>query len=298
MALETQFDIQKALEEIDKVPTLPKIVYKIISMISDSKVSLSSISKVIEEDPPLVARILKEVNSGCYQIPFRISDVNQATVLLGLTELRNLVFELSLHSNFYHIKKSRYFSFNKFWKHSAGTAKLASAICKHLSLNFEQADFVGGLLHDFGRLILHFYFQSIYEKVFQYSIENQLSLHKAEKDCLNFTHAQAGYWLANRWRLPRDVTEVMRHHHQIIKEDVHERPLLAIVYVADRITNINGFTLEPNPLDDNIDEDPIWKELQKVYPKISTFPLEEMNRLRGYLSQRYGAEDNTFNQVN
>lgn len=267
------------LEDINEVPTLPQVAFKLIALISDEGSSMREIGDLIEDDPPLVARILRMVNSGFYNIRNEVKSIRQAVVLIGLEELKNLVFAMSVFSTFYHIKTNEYFNFLTFWKHSAATGKLAAALSNYLDLKIGHQVFVGGLLHDFGRLVLQLYFREEYEKVFRYSIDNEVSLYQAEKESLGFCHDEAGFWLAQKWNLPDELTHIIRNHHRLSPEAVTDNPLAALISVSNMITKIWGVGIEPNPMMTSLEEDPIWINLQKIYPKLKDFPLEKMIRV-------------------
>ncbi|MEJ2636528.1 MAG: HDOD domain-containing protein [Calditrichia bacterium] len=269
----------KELEGINEVPTLPHIAFKLIALISDDNSSMRAIGDLIEDDPPLVAKILRIVNSGFYNIRNEVKSVRQAVVLLGLEELKNLVFAMSVFSTFYHIKENEYFNFIQFWKHSASTSKVAAVLAKYLGFDFKHISFVGGLLHDFGRLVLQLYFQEDYQEVFEYALENKIGLYQAEKESMGFSHDEAGYWLAQKWHLPDELSTIMRYHHRITENDVENEPLLAIIHAADRITNIWGVGIEPLPVMAPLEENPIWIKMLNVYPKLQKFPLMEMTRV-------------------
>jgi len=269
----------KELAGINEVPTLPQVAFKLISLISDENSSMRQISNLIEEDPPLVAKILRIVNSGYYSVPKEVQSVRQAVVLLGLDEIRNLVFAMSVFSSFYHIHENEHFNFLGFWKHSAATGKVASVLSTYLNMNSVQSGFIGGLLHDFGRLIFQLYFPDEYQKVFEYSIENQVGLYAAEQAAIGFCHDDAGYWLAQKWNLPEDLSNIIRDHHRIDEAQVEEKTLVALVHVSERITNIWGIGIEPVPLMETLEDNPVWKKLLQLHPKLQAFPLEEMTRV-------------------
>ena len=263
MENQTGIDIRRELENIEEVPTLPQVAFRLIAMISDPNSSMAAISRIVEEDPPLVAKILKIINSGYYNMANKISSVHQALVLLGLEEVKNMVFALSVYSTFYHIHQNEYFNFSRFWKHSASTAKMAIVLSKYVGLNFNQADFISGLLHDFGRLVLQLYFSENYEEVFRHSESNNLTLYEAEKAVLGMTHAEVGFWLGNHWHIPEEIMDVILFHHEPTETDVEEKPLRPIIYLSERIANIWGVTLEPVPLFRSVEEDPIWQAMQR-----------------------------------
>ncbi len=269
----------KELDGIHEVPTLPQVAFKLIALISEDRSSMREIGRLIEDDPPLVAKILKIINSGYYNVRNEIKSIQQAVVLPGMEEIKNLVFAMSVFSTFYHIKESQYFNFTQFWKHSAATGKAAAALSQYLKLDFGSAAFIGGLLHDFGRLVLQLYFQEEYQKVFKYSINENVALLQAEEEAMGFRHDVAGYWLAKKWKLPEDLMQIIGEHHRITEKTVEADKRTALIHVADRITNIWGVGIEPVPVMEIIEDNPIWKKLQELHPGLSDFPLDEMTRV-------------------
>ena len=276
--LDKEYFLQE-LKQIKEVPTLPQVAFKLIVLISENNSSVREIARLIEDDPPLVAKILRLVNSGYYSLRNEVKNIRQAVVLIGLEELRNLLFALSVFSTFYHIKENEHFSFLKFWKHSAATGKVAAVLSKYLDLNLTHTVFIGGLLHDFGRLVLQLYFQEEYLQAFHYSVEHHIPLYQAEREALNFAHDEAGYWLAKQWNLPEDLALIIRDHHRVIPEWVKENTAIALVHAGNRITNIWGVGIEPLPVMELLEDDPVWQEMLKVFPKLEKFPLEEMTRV-------------------
>jgi len=264
------------LEEISDVPTLPHVATQLITLLDDPDVSFKRVATLIEEDPPLVAKILKLINSGYYHLAKEIRDVKQAIVYLGLDEIRNLVFAMSVYSTFYNVKRSEYFDYSQFWVHSAGTAKMAMVLSKYLKMSSYSSTYIAGLLHDFGRLVLQFFFSEQYQKVFQKSMEENVPLIVAERNELGLTHAQVGFWLAERWGLPESIALVMLNHHEVTEKDLEQNPLLALVHFANTITNIWGATLEPNPPSMGLDEDPLWLEFCQLHPDLRALPMLEM----------------------
>jgi HD-like signal output (HDOD) protein len=55
---------------------------------------------------------------------------------------------------------------------------------------------------------------------------------EAESELLEYTHADTGRLLAEKWNLPEMVTEVIEHHHHPEQAGAHA-PEAAVVHVAD-----------------------------------------------------------------
>src|SRR3954467_14112420 len=88
--------INDAINQISHIATLPEITLKIIELVENPRSTAQDLNKLISNDPALVARILKVVNSAFYGLPGQIGSINRAIVLLGLNAVKNIVIAASL----------------------------------------------------------------------------------------------------------------------------------------------------------------------------------------------------------
>ncbi len=273
---EKQFNIQEELESITEIPTLPHVVIQLMSLLDDPDVDFKRIASVIQEDPPLVAQMLKVVNSGFYGLPNTIDDLHQALVLLGLDEIQHLVFAESVYSVFYQVQENDYFDYHQFWQHCVGTARLGYALAALAELPIKRTIYTAGLLHDIGRLVLQLYFPEIYEEVFAIAQQNQLDLLTAETSHLNFTHTEAGYWIAQKWNLPDTIKDVIRNHHQLDEKTIVKFPIRAFTFFANELTRMWGNTLEVSPITTSVETTDIWQQFVQHFPRLQHLELQEL----------------------
>ena len=69
---------------------------KLLAVIENPRVSLNEMSNFIAGNPALTTKVLRMVNSPVYGFPGRISSVNQAVILLGLTVVKGLLLGVSV----------------------------------------------------------------------------------------------------------------------------------------------------------------------------------------------------------
>lgn len=91
---------QTLLKNIESVPTLPGTVQAVESVYQDNESTLQDMVTAVEEDPLLVADILREVNSPLYGLARTITDVGQAISLFGKETIRTFVLNSVVNSNF------------------------------------------------------------------------------------------------------------------------------------------------------------------------------------------------------
>ena len=102
--------VLRRLEDIKDLPTIPLVIQKIEEVIQDPNASAKMVADVIADDPAIMARILKVVNSVFY----RGSDGREITSLplaiarLGFRTIRNLALTTSIFSTFSD-RKNRFF---------------------------------------------------------------------------------------------------------------------------------------------------------------------------------------------
>ncbi len=273
-----QFNIRQELEAITDIPTLPHVVVRLMSLLEDPEVDFKEIASVIEEDPPLVAQMLKIVNSGFYNLSNTIDDLHQALVILGLDEIQNIVFADSVYSVFYNIQENEFFDYHLFWKHCVGTARLAYALASLVNSPFKRTVYTAGLLHDIGRLVLQLYFPEHYRKIFEIAHENQLDLLTAEVSHLNFTHTQAGFWIAEKWNLPETLKDVILNHHSLSEDAIRTKPINTFIFIANEFSRLWGNSLEVATITTSFENTDTWHQILDVYPQLKSFQLKDFTQ--------------------
>lgn len=88
--------LQEIAERIKALPPLPKSFHQMNLICQDPNGSIADLAKVIEEDPMLVANLLKIANSPLYGFRKEIKNVAQAVSLFGMSTTRSLVTDMSI----------------------------------------------------------------------------------------------------------------------------------------------------------------------------------------------------------
>ncbi|HQK99930.1 MAG TPA: HDOD domain-containing protein [Smithellaceae bacterium] len=225
--------LRHKVESINTLPTVPAVLKKLSAVIEKPKITVVEISSFISSDPALTSKVLKMVNSAIYGFPGRIASVSHATMLLGLNVIKGLLLGVSV---FELMQKTM----NGLYEHSLACAIASRVIAQKKELKEPEEVSVAGLLHDIGKVILLLEFSEPYESAMNEAREKNLPIFEAEKNRFDATHADVGGWLAEKWRFPRNLIEVIQFHHRPAL--AKNAPLeTAIVHVADMLVRARGF---------------------------------------------------------
>jgi putative nucleotidyltransferase with HDIG domain len=229
-------EIKKQLSQIEELPTLSLVSQKVISLTKDPKSSAADLQKVIKGDTALTTKVLKIVNSAYYGFPSSITSISQAIVILGFKTVRNLAMSVSILENVFKNVEG----YEEIWKHSVVTAITSQAIAEKFKyLNAEEA-FIGGIIHDIGKIILSTYFPETMQEVLNYTKENATSFYDSEKNLIDTDHALIGGWLLRRWEFPQILIDAVKYHHNVNK--IKEYELAKYVYLGDIVARLMGYS--------------------------------------------------------
>jgi putative nucleotidyltransferase with HDIG domain len=165
-----------------------------------------------------------------------VRNVRQALSILGLDRTRKLT--VTLAAAVYSGGALRAAELRRCWRHTIATAVLADEVARRSGWFVESA-YTAGMLHDIGRLGLLVAYPREYEATIRNAAERCLDLLDFERETFGIDHAEAGRWLAERWRLPEEFRVIAGRHHDAC--DGGPVTLLRVVHVACRLADYFGY---------------------------------------------------------
>jgi putative nucleotidyltransferase with HDIG domain len=228
-----KLDKETLLEESKKLPSLPYVISEILQKIEDPATSPAEFQDVIMKDPIITAKTLKLANSAFYGYARAISTISNAVIILGIDTLRSLVITMSAYNVLNKEVKGYRYTENDFWKHSLSTALITRKIASLRSCRNTEAFFIAGLLHDIGKFLLDRFRFLYLENIEEFVRKNKVPDHLAEKAVLGYSHADAGAELANLWKFPQLLIDVILYHHWPLKAVGQNSQYVRTVHVAD-----------------------------------------------------------------
>lgn len=248
--MNTRERITSILRNVTTLPTLPTVATQLLHQADQRGASLKDISAMVERDPAVATRLLKLVNSPFFGIRREVTSVQQALLLVGMSNLRSLVLSSSVLNLFTSSGKVGSFDRAQFWDHCLGVAVCARQIASTTNVVDPDTAFTAGLIHDIGKMIEDRFMHPEFEKVMQHADRTKCTLVEAEQSILGLTHADLGQYIARHWNLPEALQYAIGYHHQPEKAP-GAMELAAVICIADEFARAsqigNGGGCDPNP---------------------------------------------------
>jgi len=223
--------LKEYVQRIKNLPTIPMIAQEILAIVGEEMTSVSKLEKIVENDPVISAKILSVANSAFFGMTTPAKTLSNAILRVGFDNVRNIALGISLMTVIGNGKQGKSADYQRIFNHSITVGFVARIIGKKVKMSTSEETLMNGLLHDIGFLVLNRYFPDNYLKVLT-AVEKGKPLLDAEKEVLDFTHADIGGWLAEQWKLPATVIDSTRFHHSpsLAKKNVKQ---IAIIHLAD-----------------------------------------------------------------
>ena len=186
------------------LPVLPAVAMEALRLVRNPRVRTDELLAVVEQDPPLAARILAVANSSFYARGASISGLRHAVVRLGLHALRDVIY-MAVYANTVFDAPGLVDVVRETFDHCVVVARLSQRLAPQVGVDHETA-FLAGLLHDVGRARCI----KVLAKLPQARGRPRTELESVADQL----HEPAGAALATAWNLPAEVVDACAHHHE------------------------------------------------------------------------------------
>ncbi len=243
---------QQIQDFIDRMPSLSTTVTKVLEVCNKPNTSPNDLNRVISLDPVLTGQVLKLINSAYYSLPNQITSLTRAIIMLGLNTVKNLALSTAILGNFGQEDSFSCLLMDRFWTHSICVGVTAKALAAKLGVPMAMREeyFVGGLLHDLGKIPLNNRFSEEYSQTLELTKLEQGPLYKSEQMILGVDHGVVGQMIAEKWQLSETLVETLACHHAPQAAADDNRELVATVGLANVYANVYDFGTAGDPYQD------------------------------------------------
>lgn len=231
---------REILVKSDLIPPLPDVVVNLLGLLNNADTEPQDLEKHLHFDPVLVAKMLGMVNSPFYGLQRKMTSIKDAIMVLGFGGLRSLLLASGTAK---HLQGDfRCYGHDELglWKHSlvvACSAKTLAAATGQSSGKVEEL-FIGGLLHDIGKMLLAPYLR---DKGVKITAVDDVA--EAEKSVVGLDHAEAGALVVDKWGLGPAIQDVLSH--LLDREGAEDPTAVAIIRLAEAAALDLGIGYEP-----------------------------------------------------
>jgi HD-like signal output (HDOD) protein/CheY-like chemotaxis protein len=206
--------LSDTLLKMGTLPSIPVLYQEITTEMQGDDPSIAKIGEIIEKDPAMSVKVLQIVNSAASGLRHAVSNVVQATALLGMDNIRKFVLLAEVFSTADEEALPKGMTLEGLWQHAITVGQYAKRIAEEECEDRDVIDdsYTAGLLHDVGLMILATKLPEQFNKALVTAREQHMSLFDAEKETLGATHAEIGGHLLELWGIPDSIVEAITYH--------------------------------------------------------------------------------------
>ncbi len=232
--------IRRLCTRINALPSLPGIFYQVIDELALPDPSIAKISKLIEHDSSISARIIQIVNSPALGLRQRVSNIEQSIALLGLDMTRTIIMYAGIN-NYLHLPAhilatAEAINNNSF---TIGNLALKITLAETGNYTLAQQAKMAGILNNIGYMLL------LNSPQTQTDLRNiltadKMTLLEAEQLLTGITHAELGAYFLGIRGFHGQLLEAVAYYYRPQLRPITEFSILTALHIAH--------ALAPSPL--------------------------------------------------
>jgi putative nucleotidyltransferase with HDIG domain len=224
--------IARRLSACPRLPSLGSINDVLRELLDAEQCYTSQVADVIRRDPSMTTRLLRLVNSVYYGLSVPVSSIEEAVFYLGVRQIRRLAIVTPVIEDLQKLAGRTRFPWREFWRHCIATAIMTRETLGEVQAGSDEVDYVAGLLHDVGKIVMVAAFPEYFERIQARLGEEKMSLLRMETETLGINHCELGARYLSAHKLPVATIQAVRYHHHPGSAPTEIR-LVAAVQVAD-----------------------------------------------------------------
>jgi HD-like signal output (HDOD) protein len=190
-----------------ELPTIPRVVQRLIADLRDPDVDTRRIGEALSQDPVLSAKVLRLANSSFFGGQRSMASIDAAVAMIGIQALSRLIVACGVSASF---KEIPGIDLPSFWRDALVAATAAAKLAPRLKADAEEA-YVCGLLHATGHLILCQTYPDIAKAMFTgFAAVRGAELAKIEAGAFGIDHPTVAAMWVETIGFPQAVAEAIR----------------------------------------------------------------------------------------
>ncbi len=229
--------------KVERLQVIPTVALKLLRLTYDENTNVTDLSLLIETEPTLAAKVLRNVNSAAFALTHKVTSIKRAVNILGFSDVRQLALNQLFYNKLINHKARHEFDQLFYWQHCLFVASLSRFIASEINHNDPDMIYCAGLMHDIGKIVLETHGKVTYSDFISASLHDEQSKLVAEQDFFGIDHAQMGFVFCQQWDIPEQISAIVCCHHELPDDDhpfVKYKQDIAIVNFANYLAWMQG----------------------------------------------------------
>ena len=257
----SEVELRQRIEACPKLASLRSIHGALADLLRNHHSQASQFAEIIARDPSLTSRLLRMVNSVYFGLGTQVGTIEDAVLYLGLRQIRSLALATPVLEDMSAMGADRpQVSWRDFWLHTLACAFATRDLLNQSDVTIDDdTDYITGLLQNVGKVVMAKVFPAEFAQITQTAYENEAQVLAAERALLGWDHAAIGAYYLESHKIPAEIVEAVRFHHDPLKAPARKH-LAAATHLADGYARLAGLSggveARPAPTEDELIADP------------------------------------------
>ncbi len=204
--------IRRLVGKVERLPSVPHTYLALTRAAAQPEVGLAELTKIVEQDPAMAAKVLQLVNSSYFGLGRTQSSLHSAVNYLGAELLKALALTAHVFDAGAGFSIPG-FSLESLQRHSVLVARLGQRFFDDKERSSDV--FTAAILHDIGKILLAMSVPQLFAATLEESRRTGSPAHVVEQALIGTTHAAVGAYLLGLWGLPIGIVHAVAHQHEL-----------------------------------------------------------------------------------
>jgi HD-like signal output (HDOD) protein len=210
----TELRIRQRLDQTLTIPPLPEATRRILELKADPEFDVRDLTRVVEADPSLSARIIGWANSAYYGLREPVRSISDAIVrVMGPQATLNMSLAIAMQQDL-KVPKAHVRGMSPYWlqaMYAAATMEALATLVDAPKRPLPGYCYLAGLLANFGTLVIGHVFPPFYASICREQEANRHLPHTyVDQHVLGVPRELFAAALLESWSVPKPVTDAVR----------------------------------------------------------------------------------------
>ena len=210
----TELRIRQRLDQTLTIPPLPEATRRILELKADPDFNVRDLTRVVEADPSLSARIMGWANSAYYGLREPVKSISDAILrVMGPQATLNMVLAIAMQQDL-KVPKAHVRGMSPYWLQAMYTAATMETLATLIDLPERPMPgycYLAGLLANFGTLVIGHVFPPFYASICREQEANRHLPHTyVDQHVLGVPRELFASTLLESWSVPKAVCDAVR----------------------------------------------------------------------------------------